>query len=151
MKTKQLAECGCVVVCQGKDCKKAGAGKLRKALEKTAEEAGANVMVIKSRCMGRCGRAPVVAVWPGGIAFLEAEPGDAAEILVAAGVKMKKKDGKKKTEKKVRPAKDGPVGKAAKTAKDKPCKQPKQKRQDKEKVVSPEVDPRPPEGQGYAE
>lgn len=151
MKTRQLAECGCVVVCQGKDCKKAGAGKLRKALEKTAGEAGAKVMVLKSRCMGRCGRAPVVAAWPGGIAFLEAEPGDAAEILVAAGVKMKKKCGKKKAEKKEKPAKDVAVAKAAKTAKDKPGKPPKQKRQDKEKIVPPEVDPRPPEGQGYAE
>lgn len=171
MKEKPLEESGCVVVCGGKSCKKAGAGKLRKALEAAAKDAGAKVMVLKSECLGRCGKGPVVAVWPEGVCFMEATPDDAAEILTAAGVAVKEKKVKGKKEKKARTDKTEKKGKVVKDeakankevvkpkkeAKAKAKKEPKAKKAPKpkdgkeDKIAPPKGEAMTPEGQGYAE
>jgi len=153
------------VVCCGKSCKKAGAGKLRKALESAAKDANAKVMVVKTGCLGRCGKAPVVTAWPEGVCFMEATPDDAAEILTAAGVAVKKKEKakKEKKEKKGKVVKDETVVKAKKGVKGKVAKEPKAKKAPKakkplkikdetpEKIVPPKTAPMTPEAHGYAE
>ncbi len=165
MKEKPLAESGCVVVCNGKNCKKAGAGKLRKALEKAGEEAGAKLMVFKTGCLGKCTRGAAAAVWPKGVCFTDATVDDVAEILSAAGVAAKKKGKKDKKEKKGKAVKD--TAKAAKAVKVKSEKKPKDKA-DKakkepkvkaaktkskktEKIAPPAGESMTPEAHGYAE
>jgi (2Fe-2S) ferredoxin len=157
MKEKPLAESGCVVVCCGKSCKKAGAGKLRKALEATAKDADAKVMVLKAGCLGRCGKAPVVAAWPEGACFMEATPDDAAEILTAAGVAIKQKKEKDKKEKKGKEEKCACKAREKKEVKTKAPKAPKVKKSPKAKeekpetIVPPATAPMTPEAHGYAE
>lgn len=166
MKEKALAESGCVVVCGGKSCKKAGAGKLRKALEKAVEDADAKVMVLKAKCLGACGKGPVVAVWPKGVCFMEATPEDAAEILAAAGVTAKKKKEKAKKEKKAekgKVVKEEAKVKAKKEVKAKVTKEVKAKKEPKakkspkaktvkpDKIAPPKGEAMTPEAHGYAE
>jgi (2Fe-2S) ferredoxin len=164
MKEKPLAESGCVLVCGGKSCKKAGSGKLRKALEKAAEDADAKVMVMKTKCLGGCGKGPVVNAWPKGVCFTEATPDDATEILTAAGVTIKKK--REKKEKKGKVVKEGGKVKAKKEVKAKAAKAPKAmppktkkpakakakaKAKKPDKIAPPKGEAMTPEAHGYAE
>ena len=165
MKEKPLSELGCVVVCGGKSCKKGGAGKLRKALQAAAKDADANVMVLKAGCLGHCGKGPVVAAWPEGVCFMEATPDDAAEILTAAGVAVKKKKEKARKEnkeKKGKVVKEEAKTKAKKEVKAKAPKEPKEKKskkakslkgeaENKDKIAPPTGEAMTPEAHGYAE
>jgi (2Fe-2S) ferredoxin len=167
MKEKPLTESGCVVVCGGKSCKKAGAGKLRKALEAAAEDAGAKVMVLKTKCLGVCGKGPAVAAWPKGVYFTEATPEDAVEILAAAGATIKKKEKKEKKGKVIKDSAKAkkevsvktekkPKEKAAKVAKEPKAKvakekAPKTKKKKAAKIVPPTGESMTPEAHGYAE
>ncbi len=162
MKEKASTESGCVVVCSGKCCKKAGVGKLRKALEKAAEEADVKVMVLKAKCFRTCSKGLAAVAWPKGVLFTEATPDDAAAILAAAGVTAKKKEKPKKEvkEKKAKvvevavKAKKEVKVKAEKEPKPKAVKakkEPKPKAGKKDKVAPPKDESMTPEAHGYAE
>ncbi len=92
MKIKDAPGKGCVLVCNGKDCKKAGSGKVRKSLEEAFDKAKLRVEVFKTGCQGRCSRAPVALLWPQGKACMELSPGDAGEIVEMMGGKGKKRE-----------------------------------------------------------
>lgn len=73
-------------VCQGDKCVDKKAKKLRKRLEEMVAEEGLGdvVEVRKCGCLDRCGKAPVVALKPGGALFDKAKPGKAEEVLAWA-------------------------------------------------------------------
>ena len=105
MKIRELAEKRAILVCNGKKCKAAGAGKLRKALEAAAKSAEEKTAVVKCSCLGRCGRAPVAVVWPEGLCVMEASPEDAV-ALVSPGRARKKNKRDKSGEKKKKDRKE---------------------------------------------
>ena len=55
-----------VVICNGSDCKKAGAKALRKTAKSKLRELGLNKqsIIVKTKCTGNCKRAPVACVQP---------------------------------------------------------------------------------------
>ncbi len=73
-------------VCQGDACVDKKAKKLRKRLEEAVARQGLEdvIEVRKCACVNRCGKAPVVAVKPGGALFDKAKPGKAEEVLAWA-------------------------------------------------------------------
>jgi (2Fe-2S) ferredoxin len=88
-----------VLVCCGEDCKKAGAKKLSGVLEEAMNERGVPGRVLRTSCMGRCGKAPVVVVYPEGQCFTELGLKD-TDAIAKAIVKGAKKDKAKRKEKK---------------------------------------------------
>lgn len=57
-----------VLVCSGKDCKKAGAKDIARGANKALRTAGLgkSSKVLRTKCTGHCKRAPVLCVMPAG-------------------------------------------------------------------------------------
>lgn len=57
-----------VLVCSGKDCKKAGAKDIARGANKALRNAGLgkSSKVLRTKCTGHCKRAPVLCVMPSG-------------------------------------------------------------------------------------
>jgi (2Fe-2S) ferredoxin len=85
MNIKSLPQHQVLLVCTGSDCKKAGSKKLKKALQDEVKAQGlcGEVRVHCTRCMGRCGKAPNVMVYPAGLWLSHVAPRDAEEVLLA--------------------------------------------------------------------
>ncbi|HVF48940.1 MAG TPA: (2Fe-2S) ferredoxin domain-containing protein [Pyrinomonadaceae bacterium] len=58
-----------VLICTHKTCRKQGGKRVAKRLKRTLKWCGLSksVMVSKVKCLGQCGRGPVVAVYPEGV------------------------------------------------------------------------------------
>lgn len=86
-----------VVVCQGKDCKSAGGKEVLDGVKSALKDLGAHkqTMIVKSKCMGQCKRAPVMSVQPDNVWVTEAsEESAAATIHVSLGSHLKLVNGK---------------------------------------------------------
>lgn len=72
-----------VVICQGSDCKKAGAKSLVRQAKRTLKEHKAmrQVTILKTKCTGNCKRAAICGLVPGGPWLEEAEEADLERAL----------------------------------------------------------------------
>ncbi|MCC6142963.1 MAG: (2Fe-2S) ferredoxin domain-containing protein [Candidatus Hydrogenedentes bacterium] len=85
MRVKTLSQSHVILVCNGSDCKAAGSKKLKKALQQEIRDQDlcGEVRVQCTKCMGRCGKAPNVMVYPASLWLSNVAPRDAAEVLLA--------------------------------------------------------------------
>lgn len=74
-----------VLVCDGSDCKKAGAKGLRKAAHKSVKDHGADAIVLRFDCADLCDDAPVACVQPANEWLAPCSP-DALEAAIGRAV-----------------------------------------------------------------
>lgn len=79
MKTKEIKKI--VFICNGKDCKKNGAGKIRKELKNTieSEKLKGDIRMVKCECLDLCSKGPV-AIFNRTL-FTEIQVNDVGQIL----------------------------------------------------------------------
>lgn len=81
-----------VLVCQGKDCKKAGAKDVVCGVKNALKELGAHreTMILKTKCTGQCKKAPLMSVQPDNVWVTEATEKSAhAAVHACLGRKLK--------------------------------------------------------------
>lgn len=68
--------CNVVLICNGSDCRKAGAKELRKCANRVAKDVGArkSTMLVRTKCTGLCKQGPVVVIQPANEFVLDAAP-----------------------------------------------------------------------------
>jgi (2Fe-2S) ferredoxin len=86
VKVEQLARQGgpCLGICGGKDCAKAGAKHIYRAVQGALDEAGlgATVTATITKCQDYCDDGPTMTVFPGGYTYVELSPEDARQVVL---------------------------------------------------------------------
>ena len=72
-----------VISCQGADCRKAGAKKLRACAKRVVRDMGCNrnTMMVKTKCTGLCKQAPVMIIQPANEFVTQATPRSVEKAL----------------------------------------------------------------------
>ncbi len=72
-----------ILLCAGGGCIASGALDVGKALRAAIKDAGLDVPVIETGCLGPCAGGPVAVVQPDGVYYQHVKPADAAEIVAS--------------------------------------------------------------------